>query len=127
MTQLALITCIGLAGALGAISRYALQTWVSHAFGHPTLWATFAVNISGAFIIGLLVSLAEVKGVVPANLRVILAIGFLGAYTTFSTLTLESVNRLENGDTLAALTNVAGSIVVGLAATYAGLQLGRNL
>jgi CrcB protein len=116
---------IALAGAVGAVSRYKLQGWVNDAVGHPTLWATFAVNVSGAFALGLLVAISEGRWNLSPLTRTTLAIGFLGAFTTFSTLMYESFDRLETGDYLAAGANIGGSVLVGLIATYAGLSLGR--
>jgi CrcB protein len=104
-----------------------MQGWVTDVIGHPTLWATFAVNVSGAFALGMLVAISEGRWNVSPLTRTTLAIGFLGAYTTFSTLMFESVDRIENGDYVAAAANIAGSIAVGLLATYAGLSLGRAL
>jgi CrcB protein len=119
------VLLIALAGALGAVLRYKTQGWVNDLIGHPTLWATFAVNISGAFALGLLIAISEGRWNVGPLTRTTLAIGFLGAFTTFSTLMFESFDRIETGDYLAAGANIVGSVLVGLLATYAGLSLGR--
>jgi CrcB protein len=116
---------IALAGALGAVSRYKMQGWVNDFIGHPTLWGTFAVNVVGAFALGVVIAISEGRWNVSALTRTTLAIGFLGSFTTFSTLMYESFDRLETGDYLAAAANIGGSIVIGLIATYAGLSLGR--
>jgi CrcB protein len=121
------LALIAVAGAFGAVSRYKLQGWVADAVGRPTLWATFTVNVTGAFLLGLLIAVSEGRWSVSPLTRTTLAVGFLGAYTTFSTLMFESVDRIETGDYLAAAVNVAGSVVAGLLACYAGLSLGRAL
>ncbi len=91
----------------------------------PTVLGTFLVNVSGAFVLGLFLALTEERFVLPS--RTVVAIGFLGAYTTFSTLMFESVDRMESGDMLLGWVNVSGSVGAGLAAVYAGLSLGRIL
>ncbi len=121
------IVLIAIAGAAGAVSRYKVQGWVTDAVGHPTLWATFLVNVSGAFVLGLLIAIGEGRWNLSPLTRTTLAVGFLGAYTTFSTLMFESVDRMEVGDYEAAAANIIGSVAVGLVATYAGLSLGRAI
>lgn len=118
---------VAIAGALGAVSRYGLQVLVNDLVGRPTLLGTFAVNMSGSFLLGLLLGLTGERYFLPTAWRVAAAVGFLGAYTTFSTLMFESINRLEAGDPLAAGANVAGSVGLGLLSCYLGLALGRNL
>lgn len=88
---------------------------------------TFVVNISGAFLLGLLMALGE-GGFLPTGpWRNGLAVGFLGAYTTFSTLMLETATRGESGSMDLAIFYLTSSIVVGLVAVYGGLLLGRAL
>jgi CrcB protein len=122
------IVLIGFAGALGALSRYGLQQLAAELMGRPTVLGTFAVNVSGSLAIGLLLGLSE-HAVVDWLLswRTVIATGFLGAFTTFSTLMLDSVGHLETGDFPSFALNLAGSIVIGLIACYSGLQLGRAL
>ena len=121
------IAWIGLAGALGAISRYKLQGWVNDAIGRPTVLGTFVVNISGAFLLGLVLALTEDRFLTTGPWRTMLSVGFLGAYTTFSTLMFESVDRMETGDVATGVANVAGSVIIGLIAVYAGLTAGRTI
>ena len=121
------IAWIGLAGALGAISRYKLQGWVNDAIGRPTVLGTFVVNISGAFLLGLVLALTEDRFLTTGPWRTMLSVGFLGAYTTFSTLMFESVDRMETGDVATGIANVAGSVIIGLIAVYAGLTAGRAI
>jgi fluoride exporter len=117
---------ISIAGAVGALARYGLEGWVSRrATAFP--WGTFVVNISGAFLLGLLFTLLTERFVVAPWLRSAVTIGLLGAYTTFSTLTLETFRLFEEGSYLAAAFNIVGSIVVGLAAVFAGIVFGRAL
>ena len=119
------IIAIGLAGALGALSRYGLQSLVNEVAGRPSLVGTLLVNLSGAFTLGLLIAATENRLELSSVTRAGIAVGFLGSYTTFSTFMFESVNRLENGEVLLVLGYIAASIILGLALAYAGLQVGR--
>jgi CrcB protein len=119
------IVAVAVAGALGALSRYGVQGWVNDALGRPTVLGTLVVNLSGAFVLGLFLALTEERYLVSGPWRTMGAVGFLGAYTTFSTLMFESVDRLETGDILTATANLVGSVLLGLIATYLGLTLGR--
>lgn len=114
------------AGAAGAYTRYLIDGAVSwHTSGFP--WGTLLVNLSGAFLAGFLVTLVTAQtGMSPAA-RTALTVGFLGAYTTFSTLALQSVRLLEAGSYLAAFLNLAGSMVAGVASVFAGMAAGRAL
>jgi fluoride exporter len=119
------ILAIGLAGALGALSRYGLQSLVNDVAGRPSIAGTFLANLTGAFLLGFLVSVTEERMALTSITRAAVTVGFLGSYTTFSTFMFESVTRLENGETLLAFSYVGASVVLGLALAYAGLQLGR--
>ena len=121
------IFLIGLGGFVGAVARYLLDGRLSAATGGGFPWGTLAVNLSGAFAIGLLFALTVERAALPATWRAPLMIGFLGSYTTFSTLALESWRMLEDGAWLAAAGNLAGSAVLGIGAVIAGLALGRAI
>ena len=115
---------IMVAGALGALARYALQSAVDpRAGGLP--WGTFAVNVSGAFALGLIFTLTTERLSVEPWLRTALTVGFLGAYTTFSTLAFETVRLLDGGEWVAAFLNMTGSAVFGIAAVLAGTWVAR--
>lgn len=117
---------IGVAGALGALARYGLDGWVSRRAGSFP-WGTFVVNVSGSFLLGLLVTLLGERFAVAPWVRASLTIGFLGAYTTFSTLSLESYRLLEGRSYALAGANLAGSLAAGVLALYGGVVLGRAL
>jgi CrcB protein len=118
---------IAIGGAGGAVTRFALDSWVSTRVGGDFPWGTLLINISGSFLLGLLFALTIERGVLSPELRAPLMIGFLGAYTTFSTWTLESWRLIEGGALLEAMLNVGGSVVLGMAAVIAGLAIGRNV
>ena len=118
---------IGLGGFLGAISRYYLGGLIAERWPGSFPVGTLAVNASGTFLLGLVVALGVERGLIPEALRVALAIGFIGAYTTFSTWSVETLRLLEAGSFRLALTNLVGSAVVGLASAWLGLKLGTIL
>ncbi len=118
---------IAAGGAVGAVSRYLIQGWVEELAGGRFPWGTFVVNISGSFFLGVVFALAMDRAIVSPEIRVPLMIGFIGSYTTFSTLMLESWRLVEEGDYLFMFGNLLGSVVIGMFAVIAGLALGRLL
>lgn len=115
---------IAAAGALGALARYGLEGLISRrAGGFP--WGTFLINVSGAFLLGFLFTVLTERFLVSPWLRSTITIGFLGAYTTFSTFSLETFRLLADGSYLFGLANAVGSLTAGLVAVYAGVVLGR--
>jgi fluoride exporter len=121
------LVLIAAGGAAGAVSRYLVHVWVEQLTGGRFPWGTFVVNISGSFLLGLVFALSIDRAALAPEIRIPLMVGFIGSYTTFSTLMLESWRLVEDGDVLFLLGNVIGSILVGLAAVVAGLALGRYL
>jgi CrcB protein len=107
------------------VSRYAVDTWVSERAASAFPWGTFVVNTTGSFVLGLLFALAIDRALLPADVRLPVMVGFVGAYTTFSTLMLETWRLVEGGAMLLALANLAASVVVGLIALVLGLAAGR--
>jgi CrcB protein len=116
---------VGIGGFFGAVARYLVDGWVSQATGGSFPYGTLVINISGSFVLGILFGLTVERAVLPAEIRAPLMIGFLGAYTTFSTWMLESWRLAEGGALVAAAMNIGGSVVLGLAAVFAGLVVGR--
>ena len=121
------LVLIALGGAAGATTRYLVDTWISERAGGAFPWGTFAINVSGSLVLGLLFALAIERGVLPASVRGPVLIGFIGAYTTFSTLMLESWRLIEDGAVVLGLVNLVGSSVVGMVALVGGLVVGRAL
>jgi len=121
------LVLIAAGGAAGAVARYLVDSAVLDRFAGAFPLGILVVNLSGAFVLGLLAALIIDRGVLSAELRAPLLVGFLGAYTTFSTLMLDSWRLVEDGLPLLALANVAGSTVLGLVAVVAGLLVGRAL
>jgi CrcB protein len=121
------IILIFTAGGLGALTRYGVQGYVNDLVGRPTVLGTLVVNLSGAFALGLLMAFTEDRLSIPPLVRTTAAVGFLGAYTTFSTLMFESFNKVDMGDTSTAVINLAGSVVLGFVAVYLGTIVGRSI
>lgn len=117
---------VGVAGFFGSIARYAVTGAVSRV-DESFPWGTFAVNITGSFALGFLVATFSHRFVSHPDLRVAATVGFLGAYTTFSTLTLETFELAETQDWGWAAVNVLASFSVGLAAVWLGTLAGRQV
>ena len=117
---------IGLGGALGAMARHAVDEVAVPQLG-SSLTATFIVNISGSFVLGLLVGLLASHPAWPEETRIFLAVGFLASYTTFSTLSVATIELLENGDLSSAAVNLGASVLLGLTAAAAGIVFGRAI
>jgi CrcB protein len=122
----AILAAVAGGGALGGLCRYGVAQLIPVGpGGFP--WATFWTNISGSLLLGILIVIATRR--FPSNrfVRPFLATGLLGAYTTFSTLTVEVDLLLGDGSAATALVYCTASLVAGLAAAWAGLLLGRSL
>jgi CrcB protein len=113
---------VGVAGAIGAPLRYVVDTVVSDRVEGLFPMGTLVVNLSGCFVLGLLTGLALYDGL-PGTTKLVLGTGLVGAYTTFSTFSFETVALLEEGQSWAAARNVAVSAVVGTLAAAAGLAV----
>jgi len=122
-----IVIAIAVAGALGALARYGLEGAVSRRSPGAFPLGTFAVNISGAFVLGLVYTLATDRWALAPWLRTSATVGFLGAYTTFSTLMFESYRLASDRAFGLAALNVLGSCAAGLVAVYVGVVLGRAL
>jgi len=118
---------VGLGGALGAIARYAVGVWFYDRFGARFPYGTVAINISGCFAIGLVVALLDARSAISPAWRYAIPIGFIGAYTTFSTFELESFRAVQEGWPGIALLNLGLSVIVGYAAVWLGFVAGRHL
>jgi CrcB protein len=120
---------VGLGGFLGANARYWIGGWVQERWGAAFPWSTFVINLSGSFLLGLFVTLISERYVVrgaPA-LRLLIAIGFVGAYTTFSTFELETLTLVQTSAWLRAFGNAFGSLFAGFLAVWLGVLLARVL
>jgi CrcB protein len=116
---------VGVGGFLGANARYALAVWLTGRWGTAFPWATFVINVTGSLAIGVLLTLLTEKLALDPAWRLLLVVGFLGGYTTFSSYTFEALALGAAGEWLLALAYVLGSNGVGLVAAYGGVLLAR--
>jgi CrcB protein len=119
------ILLIGVGGFLGAVSRFYVSKGTMMLFGNKIPYGTLAVNVIGSFILGLVFTLSVEKLVISENMRFLIAVGFLGAFTTFSTFSVETLYLIEDGAYLPAFMYVAGNVVLSLSAAFLGIGLAR--
>lgn len=118
---------IALGGALGAVLRYAVSNGVHALVGRGFPYGTLTVNVLGSLLMGFLYILLIERISNNLGLRAMLIIGFLGAFTTFSTFSIETFNLLENGEAFKALINILISVVLCLLAAWIGVIIGREI
>ncbi len=118
---------IALFGAIGCLTRYYMSGWVYNLLGREFPYGTFAVNVVGAYIIGLIMEFGMRSTLISANVRTGLTVGFLGGLTTFSTFSYETFRLLEDGEFFIASTNILGSVLVCLSFTWLGITTARYL
>ena len=122
------VVAIGVAGFFGGIARYGVEGFVSERTNGSFPWGTFVVNISGSLILGLLFALLiEGRVIMAPWLRTAATVGLIGAYTTFSTLSLETFRMIEDGAYVGAGANAFGSLALGLVAVWVGIVAGRMI
>jgi CrcB protein len=116
---------VAVGGALGSAARHGVSHWLATWTGAPSPYATAAVNLSGAFIIGLLAGLLAGGHIHESvTVRAFVFVGILGGFTTFSTLMLDTFTLVEAGRTAGALANVLAQMIAGYALTYVGFVAG---
>jgi fluoride exporter len=119
------LCAVGLGGALGTLARYGVsRSLAGDSTGFP--WPTFAVNVVGSFVLGLLITVLVERRPPTRFLRAFAAVGFCGGFTTFSTMVVEAAQRGQHGRAGLAAVYLAVSLVAGLLAAAAGIGLGRG-
>ncbi len=109
--------------AAGGLARYVAGAAIMQRYGGSFPLGTLVINVTGAFLIGVLMPLLTERGQPHPNWRLLLVVGFLGGYTTFSAFAWETYQALRSGDRWVALMNVGGSIVLGMLAVWGGAAL----
>jgi CrcB protein len=117
---------VGIGGFAGAIARYGLGVWIASLWRRPFPLGTFVVNITGCFLLGALLAFAAERASIDETWRLLLATGFLGAYTTFSAFEYETFALARVGAVGWAVMNVVASLVVGYLAVQLGVGVGRR-
>lgn len=118
---------IGLGAAVGANLRYFISLWAAQRFGSTLPYGTLIVNISGSLLLGFLLTLFVERLSLSTEVKLMLAVGFLGSYTTFSTFAVESYNLWQASLPWLALLNLLGHNLLGLLAVIIGIHLGHLL
>lgn len=121
------VLLISLGAILGANARYWLSGWVADKFGIAFPYGTLVVNITGSFVLGLFITLVTDRFLLDPNWRLLIAIGFLGSYTTFSTYTYETMNLILNGQPWLGILNLLGNNLLGGLFAVLGIFLARVL
>ena len=121
------ILIIGIGGFAGAVSRYGLALWIGQRWGRSFPLGTFVINVSGCFLIGLIMTLMAERFTVNPQWRLLLVVGFLGAYTTFSTFEYETGALLKDGEWAFAMLNIILSVVVGFIALKLGEAMAKMI
>ncbi len=116
-----MLLAVAVGGAIGAVARYKTIGWVSHVAGHGFPWGTLTVNVVGSFLMGALIEAAALKQFMTPELRALLAVGVLGAFTTFSSFALDVATLWERGDSGATAAYIAASTACSILALFAGL------
>lgn len=118
---------ISIGAILGANARYWVGDWVAQRYGTTFPFGTMLINLTGSLVLGFFLTLATERFLLDPRWRIVIAIGFLGGYTTFSTYTYESVNLMLTGQWALGLLNLLGSAILGAVAVAGGIFLGRWL
>jgi len=110
---------------IGGGLRYALGGWMAERWGASFPWHTFIINVSGAFLLGVLMAVTVDRALLPGSMRLFLGVGILGGFTTFSTLSYESIALMESGLYVQGAVNMFGSAIAGIIAAVLGVFAGR--
>lgn len=116
---------ISLGAIIGANLRYWVSGWAAERFGASFPFGTLIINLSGGLVLGFFMTLINERFLVNPNWRLLVGLGFLGSYTTFSTYTFESVNLMLAGQIWLGLFNLLGSSILGALSAGLGIYLGR--
>ncbi len=120
------ILFIAVGGSVGALTRFWLSKYISQNVKVIFPWGTLIINLTGSFLIGFFFALFD-KAVSPSQWRSLITIGFLGAYTTFSTYSLETLNLLKAGEFKLGLLNILASNLLGIILVFLGMESARVL
>ncbi|MFQ5344638.1 MAG: fluoride efflux transporter CrcB [Mariprofundus sp.] len=121
------LAAVAIGGAAGAVMRWLVASGVQKMAGGAFPWGTFAVNALGSFLLGFLFVWLIERSTASELLRLAITVGFLGAFTTFSTYSLESIRLLQEGAFSLAFGNIIGQVILCLLLTWLGIQLARLL
>ena len=121
------LAAVAVGGAAGAVMRWLVASGIQRMAGGAFPWGTFAVNALGSFLLGFLFVWLIERSTAGELVRLAITVGFMGAFTTFSTYSLESVRLLQEGAFSMAFSNIFGQVVLCLLLTWLGIQIARVL
>jgi len=121
------IALVALGGGAGSVLRYLVSVWSSRYFLPVFPWGTFIVNITGCFIIGVLIGFLSRFGSLENEMRLLLVVGFCGGYTTFSAFSTETLKLLEAGNCILLALYIVASILLGVIAVWGGVGLSKMI
>jgi CrcB protein len=121
------ILVLALGATLGAAARYYVTLWMTARFGAAFPYGTLLINVLGSFLLGAFVTLSSEWSAIGPELRLLVATGFCGSFTTFSTFSNETLFLLTSGHYIGAVVNVVGSVLLGLGGAVLGVMLMRAL
>lgn len=121
-----MILLVGAGGFAGSVARFLSQQLIARYYPSSFPWATMAVNITGCFIIGLIYALSQKGTLISPEMRLLLATGFCGGFTTFSTFAYENITLMRDGEILYTFLYIAASIVIGFLAAYVGVIIVKS-
>jgi CrcB protein len=116
---------VAIGGALGSVARYALSSWIFDITSNKFPYATLIVNVAGSFVMGILFVLIVERAVLPAEMRSLLMIGFIGAFTTFSAFSLDALGLWQNGHVLMSVIYMIATVILCLVAISTAIWLTR--
>jgi CrcB protein len=122
-----MLLAVFIGGGSGSLARYWLAGWIGRIAAGPFPWPVFLINVLGSLLMGVIVELAALRLSLPPEVRALLTVGILGGFTTFSSFSLDAALLLQRGELGLAAAYMAGSVVVSVAALFAGLWLVRAL
>ena len=118
---------VAVGGAIGSMLRYGIGQLTTNVLGTTPVLATFTVNVSGSFLLGIFYTLCNDRLVTSIELRVLIGVGLIGGYTTFSTFSFETISLIESGESIKAIANILTNLLFGISAAYLGILMGKIL
>jgi fluoride exporter len=118
---------VGIGGFLGSILRFWMAVYIGQRMGTRFPYGTFIINVSGSFLIGMVMTILTERTHLSPNLRYLVPIGFIGGYTTFSTFEYETLRAVQDGQFTISLVNIALSVAVGFLMVWLGAMVGKEI